>query len=406
MGGVIIMDVEGVLVPRKAILMLKLAKELGIIWLLKNVFRGLLYQLRILSLERTIKGFYEDLRGIKLDTLWRAYSSKSLHERLRLIRKISKGDYRLVLISSGIPQSLVDELGTIVAAEAAYGVKLLLDEEGRIRGLAESSCIKKHGKRKLARMHIRNKDRVIVVADDWNNLQLRNLADEFIGFNPDDLVASKADVIIEGKRLEGLVRYITEGTLPRPSPKRELFRKSLHLAGALIIPLATLVGFHALLMLIILSISGYIIMELARTLGVRVPVFTQVVENACRGRELDGLAMSPVFYAMGLFTLMLLPPPFLYAPIIALTVGDGIAGLVHSFVRGHRYPHNKARCVEGTIAGFLISLLLSTCLVPFNIAIASAIPLVLLDPIPPLLNDDLMLAMVEAVVSFVLMSLM
>lgn len=58
-----------------------------------------------------------------------------MEERLRELRALSEAGYRLLLVSSGAPSSVVEELAREAGAEAGYGVEVILDSEGRMVGV-------------------------------------------------------------------------------------------------------------------------------------------------------------------------------------------------------------------------------------------------------------------------------
>ncbi|RLF05709.1 MAG: hypothetical protein DRK00_03660 [Thermoprotei archaeon] len=356
--GLVVIDVEGVLLPRKAVLLLRLAGRMGLAWLLKNAIRGLAYELRLRKLEEVVRSFYADLRGIRLADIVACYDLRKVEERLYELRALSELGYRLLLVGSGAPQQVVEEMARKARAEAGYGVEVLLDSEGRILGVGDLTCAEEGGKVRLVRRHVRRGEGVIVVADDWNNLQLREIGSVLIGFNPDSMVAAKADVIVEGSSLKPVIEVLARGAKPRRDMCRVMLRKMIHIAGALLAPLCTfspgmvqvLIAFAALL---------YAVAEGLRILGVNVPLITSVIRAAARGRELEGFALSPLAYAAGMMIAAMMPPPLSTLGIITLAVGDGVAGLVNSLISGHPYPHNRAKKVEGTLAGFAAATALS-----------------------------------------------
>ena len=369
--GLVVIDVEGVLLPRKAVLLLRLAGRMGILWLLRNALRGLVYELRLKRLEEVIRGFYEDLRGMRLAEILACYDLSRVEVRLHKLRTLSEAGYRLLLVSSGAPQQVVEEMARKAGAEAGYGVEVLLDSRGRILGVGDLTCAEEGGKVRLVRKHVREGEKVIVVADDWNNLQLREVSNFLIGFNPDSAVAAKADVIVEGDSLKPVIDLLTRGVKPRRDTRRIMLRKAIHVAGVLLAPLYA-VSPEAVQALVASAAALYAVAEGLRILGISVPLITDVVKAAARGRELAGFALSPLAYASGMMMAVLAPPPLPALGIIVLAVGDGVAGLINSLIPGHPYPHNKAKKVEGTLAGFTAAATLSLLVAEPAPALAAA----------------------------------
>ena len=372
----VIVDVEGVLVPRKALLLLNLAGKMGFWWLARNIVRGLAYELRLKTLEEVVRGFYDDLRGFRLEDVVSWYSFRDVNKRLKELSELKRGGFNILLISSGAPRQLVENFASRVGAEAGYGVEVLLDEEGRILGVGESTCLREGGKLELALKHLEGEGEVVVVADDWNNLQLRGIASLFIGFNPDSLTASKADLVVEGRSLQPVVRLLLEGVTPKKDFRRVLVRKLIHIGGVAVVALYLLYPQVALAMMLLATLL-YAFSESLRLYGRSVPLISSIVALAARGRELDGIALAPLTYSVGLTMAMLAPPPFSILAMITLTIGDGVAGLVDQALNGHSYPHMRRKRIEGSIAGFIAALAISLNFAePFTACLSTALGMV------------------------------
>jgi len=350
MSKVVAVDVEGVIVPRKTALIIKLAKLLGPKALLKNAARGLMYEAGILSLEKTVTAFYNDLRGVSIAALLRPYSYEAVFQRLLELRRLSSEGYRVILLSSGLPQILVDYLASYAGACAGYGVNLIVDD-GKILGVAESPCLKRRGKRSILSRYLRGGGQAIVLADDHNNLQLRDQAGLFIGFNPDSETASKADAVFEADSLKPVVEFITGGNAARTSLSRLLTRKAIHAMGILVLPLYLLYPAFTVALLL-LAAAIYAASEVARVYGVEIPIIQRITLLSARGIELEGLATAPILFALALCVALLAPPPYSYLALTTLTVGDAVSGVCNALIRGHRYPHNRLKSFEGSLLGF------------------------------------------------------
>ena len=69
----VVLDIEGVLLPKKRVLILSLSEVLGLSWLIKASLIGLLYELGIISLKKAIQKSFEALRGVSFDVLLKHY---------------------------------------------------------------------------------------------------------------------------------------------------------------------------------------------------------------------------------------------------------------------------------------------------------------------------------------------
>lgn len=191
-----------------------------------------------------------------------------------------------------------------------------------------------------------------------------------VGFNPDSAIAAKATVIVEGDDLKPVARLLTRGVVPRRDVRRAAIRKAVHKAGALLAPLHA-VSPQAVQALVSFAVAIYAVAEGLRMLGVGVLLVSSVIKAAARGRELAGFAPSPIAYALGMLFASLAPPPASILAMITLAVGDGVAGLVNTLISGHSYPHNRAKKVEGSLAGFTAAAALSALVAEPRLALAA-----------------------------------
>lgn len=172
----IVSDVEGVILPRKIILLFRISKIIGFYTFVKNIIRGILYELGFLSLQDLTKNFYRDLKGLPLNRLWEIYSEDEVMKRLESLRKLKENGFDILLVNSGVPQQFMDKIKEKGTCDEAYGVKVRVDTENRIIDVVENEVLRDGGKVRLVENFCRLRnvryDEIIVVADDWNNLQL------------------------------------------------------------------------------------------------------------------------------------------------------------------------------------------------------------------------------------------
>jgi len=346
----LIFDVEGVLLPRKIKLMFRLSKQYGILYFLKNIFRGILYELGILSPSKLIVGFYNDLKNTNLNQLWEEYPIEDIDEIVEFLKNLKRNGYDVILISSGIPQQFMNTLKRLSSCDGAYGVDIVVDEKGRIKCAKESLVLKKYGKLEIVKKYLSKSkqkyNKIIVIGDDWNNLQLRKIANLFIGFNPDNRVAPKSDIIIQGDKLDPLKSYLLNNKV-RFSLSRYIFRKIVHLSGLIFLFLPRLIGTYLLFLAIII----YSLEEFLRILEIKLPIITELVKKLSKGNEINGPALSPIWFAIGI--MICLQTSYPYIGLIPLTILDSSSSLINFFIKGHKYPFNKTKKIEGTILGIL-----------------------------------------------------
>ena len=116
------------------------------------------------------------------------------------------------------------------------------------------------------------------------------------------------------------------------------------------------------------------------------------------GEEQWGFATSPTLFALSIFiALTLYPPQTGFAAITILTLGDGTARLVGKKFGRRVLPHNKAKKLEGTVAGILLSAAASLLFVSPSKAIAASITGMIVETIPLPINDNILIPLVAAV---------
>lgn len=67
--GLIVFDVEGVLVPKNRYLLFEISKRLNFLQFLRIVFYGILYELGLISLKTALKRVFMVFRGFKVEEL-------------------------------------------------------------------------------------------------------------------------------------------------------------------------------------------------------------------------------------------------------------------------------------------------------------------------------------------------
>jgi len=157
----------------------------------------------------------------------------------------------------------------------------------------------------------------------------------------------------------------------------------------------------AIIILIITTL--YVISELTRRIGTNFPPFTTLTNMAAMGDEKWGFAISPVFFALGiLLSLTLYPKQVGFAAITILTLGDGTAKIMGKKLGITHFPYNKAKKLEGTVAGIIASTI--GCLLfvaPYKAIIVSTISMIV-ESIPLPINDNLMIPLVAGLLFIII----
>ena len=395
--GLVIFDVEGVLMPKRRYIPFEVARRLGFLKFLKIIFFGFLYEVGLLPLRTALEQVYKCLEGYTLDEL-RYYYNKmpKLPSSEKVFQHLRKNGWKTALISSGLPNVFVQELATKLKADYAYGLELKA-VDGRFTGEIKGYVIRKNGKATalkeiLHREHISTQN-CVLVADDRNNLQMFRYAGLKIGYNPDFMLSAKSDHVVTGE-LSRILPIISRTELEKSKgtlAKNDILRSAIHLTGFTIPFICTyFLNRYLTALLILLVTLIYAISELARITGTRFPVFTSITEWASVKLELYEFATAPIFYAFGMIlSLLLFPPSVGYASIATLTLGDGFASLLGKKFGKTRYPFNKAKALEGSLFGLTFAFLGATLFLDPVRAFIAAITGMLTECLPLPINDNL-----------------
>lgn len=133
---------------------------------------------------------------------------------------------------------------------------------------------------------------------------------------------------------------------------KELVRKSIHICSALTVPLAH-AAYVPTLCLLTVGLTLYIIFELMRLSGKRIPVVSTITQIASRKADEGKFVLGPVTLVIGeILSLLLFKPPISTVAIFALCFGDGFASLIGKIYGQKHFTVVADKTVAGSVACF------------------------------------------------------
>ncbi|MHA2406246.1 MAG: HAD-IB family phosphatase, partial [Candidatus Hermodarchaeia archaeon] len=392
-----VLDVEGIIIPKRRYLLLQASKNLNFYQILHVFLLGFFYEIGFLTLEASLTQIYSFFKGSSREDLFALFKAIPIIPKVpELFQTLKANGYEIALISSGIPDFLVQSLSSELHADYAYGLRLEF-VNGQFTGVISGEVLGFNGKAKtldgiLKKRRI-SKDQCIVIADDRNNLSMFELCSTSIGYNPDSFLAIQSDHAIKGS-LQEIIPIIdaSEKTVKSTHTTQDTYREAIHM-GSFLIPILCQyfnVNRYLLAAFILLLTIGYTLSELARRAGINMPPFTTLTKKAAIGEEQWDFASSPIFFALSIiFSLTIYAPSIGYAVITILTLGDGPAKLVGKKIGKTVLPYNKTKTLEGTVVGIFVSAIASSIFVPpIQAVIASVLGLVV-ESMPLAVNDNI-----------------
>jgi len=357
----VIFDVEGVLL-RGGYLLFEAAKKLSYFKFSGILGLGLLYQGRILSPVKTVKWVFRLLRGFPMEELMDIYRKTPLSLGAKeTVQSVKAAGLKVALVSSGLPESIVNDLKERFGADYGYGVVPEVHEgciTGRVGGLVMEKDGKKAALREICTLEKISPLECAAVGDDSSNLPLFTTCGLRIAYNADPVVRARADLSVSGDLTQVVPIMLDKArAYSQPQPERRDFARYLIHCLGFTVPFISILAGNTLAALLILGSSVvYFLSENLRLKGVRFPILTNLTLHIAREGETYRLVAAPLYFAAGIFlTLVLFPIPISYVAITVLTLGDSTADLFGRLFGRSYYPFNKAKTVEGTLCGFCAS---------------------------------------------------
>ncbi len=399
-GKFIVFDLDGVIFRDQYLL--RLSRQQGLLSYLRTYCLCVLFDLGRLTIERLLEEVYKNFKGISLDTLWKVYKGMPLIEGAREVVQALRGAGHIIaIISSGVPDFLVRDLALELGADMGFGIDVGFCGDslsGTVGGDLGTHTGKDSLIGELTRQRGIGWKEVVVIADDPNNISIMEKAGLSIGMNASFLVRKKADCLVDGKDLRGVLDYI-DGRGEVNNNKewlQEVRRKFVHVwAGA--VPFLAGVAFLPTVGFLVFLVVLYVVSEVGRLNGRQlVPLLSSVTTACIRREERRGFVTGPITMASGvIMSLLFFPAHVALLVIWILAFADTAATLVGKTWKGHPLPYNKSKSITGSLAFFTVAYFCSLlCLSggggPGHLSPVSALPFALissfLESLP--LKDD------------------
>ena len=172
----VVFDVEGVLLPKNRYLIFELGRNLGFPQFLKLLFLGFLYAIGIISLESALKSIFSLFRGFNAKEMLNLFEKIPLLPHIEVVFEgLKEQGMEIALISSGLPQIVIENLAKRLKADYAYGFELEI-RNNLLTGEISGSVIRKNGKAivldQLLDQEGLERKNCVIVADDRNNASI------------------------------------------------------------------------------------------------------------------------------------------------------------------------------------------------------------------------------------------
>ena len=402
----VVMDVDGVLF--KGHFILHQARHAGRLIYIRTALLCFLFSINKISIQELITRVYARFKGITLEHAKKVYQNITVIKHAReTIETLRKHGYRVVLISSGVPDFFVKDLATRLSAHSGYGVEIGTNNStltGEVFGRLSRSTGKKEIIEDL--LHENNltwKDTIVLV-DDRNNLNIMRKASINIGVNAHYPVRQQAQYLIDSGNLAEALDILdiadadTYKTLFAGMRKQyahswyqEIRRKLLHILIASVPIFSNLVYHTTLTVLFALPII-YMISECLRINGYSFPMLGRITKSSIRRMEERGVAFGPVTLIFGtILSLLFFPPVIASTVILIVAFADAAATIVGQSMGNHRIFYNKKKSWEGTIAAWIVAFLCGCIYLPISYALLVASFSSIIESLPLKSLDNLLI---------------
>jgi dolichol kinase len=300
---------------------------------------------------------------------------------------------KTALISSGVPAIIIKRLAAKLGADYGFGFDVGVNDEV-LTGEIWGDVIERNGKfhvlsQILEAEGLSLKD-CVVVADDRNNAAVFLREVQKIGYNPDFIIRVKADSVVTGK-LPNILPVIDGKPKPHALPPRNsVIREIIHASGAFVPVIASFIGVPAVVLMICVVATLYAMSELLRMDGKNLPIISTITRQAASQEELCEFAVAPIYFAVGiLLVLLLFRTPVSSAAIATFALGDSTASIFGALASHRSLRFNRAKTLEGSLAGFLFAFLAGSFFIPPLKALVGAAVAMTVEYLPLPVNDNI-----------------
>jgi phosphoserine phosphatase len=392
----VVFDVEGVLIPKNRFFF-ALAKNQGKLKFLKVLIIGVLYNIGILGLEYSLKHIFANFKGSTIEQMQQVFSKIPATPQLKsFMEQLKLRQYKIALISSGLPDVVVEKFAQSIGADYCFGIEVQL-ENGALTGLIDGDVIYPSGKQrildKILQLESLPLSKTVVVADDRNNASMFLPQVLKIAFNSDFVLRSKADFVAGGK-LSSILPIIDRQKVKWTFPsKNDLTREAIHASGIFIPLIAMVIGVLPVAVAICIISAVYIASEISRLEGKNLPVISSITKRSATQTEFFGFVAAPLYFALGILLTVLLFPIDARASGAAIAIfcfGDSAASIIGGSL-GKRLPFNKGKTFEGTFGGFFFAFLAGLIFVSPLFALVGAAFAMAIEALPLPINDNVLI---------------
>jgi phosphoserine phosphatase len=390
----VVFDVEGVIIPKNRFFF-EMGKKLGVSKLLRVLFFGFLYEAGLTSLKSALTHIFNGFKGIRRENLLLTSAKVPIvPDAKEVIKQLKARGCKTALISSGLPQTVIDDLATELGADFGYGFEIGLNDNA-LTGEISGDVIEAGGKfqvlAKILKAEELSPSDCVVVADDRNNAVIYLPEIQKIGYNPDFLIRVKADRVITGK-LSGILPVVTGAPIKREMPSRNDFvREAIHASGVFVPVLSLLFGVVPVVLMICTVIALYALSELTRMEGKNLPLISTVTRQAALQPELYEFAAAPIYFALGiLFALLLFRVPVSSAAIAIFAIGDSSAAIFGRLISERPLLFNKGKTLGGSMVGFFFAFAAGSFFISPLIALVGAAVAMIVESLPLPVNDNVL----------------
>ncbi len=387
----IIFDLDGVIFRGQYLL--RLSRRVSLPGWFLNIYRCLLYEMGMLSIDVLLRDVYSGFKGIPLSTLREVYGEMPIINGAReAMKDLKSGGYEPAIVSSGVPDFVVRDVAGRLGIDLGFGPEVSVSG-GTLSGEIGGVLAHQGGKSEIVEGLLRDRglgwEDVIVVADDRNNLNIMKKAGISIGVNACYPVRKCATYLADSGDLREVVGFletggkevdIWEGWL------QEARRKLLHVFAAAVPFVAGLAPVLTVVSLCVMAVI-YTVSEWTRLSGRVFPLVGDMSSLCLRKREKRYFVLAPITLTLGVVSsLIIFPREVAVAVILIIAFADSAAALVGRAWGTWRIPYNRSKSVQGLVAAMVVAFLCSAPYLSLTAAVVAALASSLIESLP--IRDD------------------